>query len=133
MGASNREIQFKLELILDSLNCRRKFNLTTGRVRRECKAANLIINICNKFRRAVELEIRRKNLCNDRRPVSTTRIVIEACSSKEIIFRNIPELYEIEIRGVTTDIKVKATEVECENNCHCRPIRLCRIPEQRRI
>jgi hypothetical protein len=133
LGASNREIQFKLELILESLNCRRRFNLTTGSVRRECKAANLIINICNKFRRAVELEIRRKNLCNDRRPVSTTKIVVEACSSKEIIFRNIPELYEVEIRGVTTDIKVKVTEVECENNCNCRPIRLCRISEPRRI
>ncbi len=129
LEARNREIQCKLDCIIACMNCKRKFALTTGRVRRECRIANLFINIRNNSRTPVELEIRRKNICNDRSRVCTICITVGPCSCKEVIFRNIPDTYEIEIRGVTEDVRIRVTEVCCGDNGSSRPIRLCRIPD----
>ncbi len=129
LEARNREIQCKLDCIIACMNCKRKFALTTGRVRRECRVANLFINIRNNSRTPVELEIRRKNICNDRSRVCTICITVGPCSCKEVIFRNIPDKYEIEIRGVTEDVRIRVTEVCCGDNGSSRPIRLCRIPD----
>jgi hypothetical protein len=129
LEARNREIQCKLDCIIACMNCKRKFALTTGRVRRECRIANLFINIRNNSRTPVELEIRRKNICNDRCRVCIISITVGPCSCREVIFRNIPDTYEVEIRGVTEDVRIRATEVCCGDNGSSRPIRLCRIPD----
>ncbi|GEM_PF-389161 len=129
LEARNREIQCKLDCIIACMNCKRKFALTTGRVRRECRIANLFINIRNNSRTPVELEIRRKNICNDRCRVCIISITVGPCSGREVIFRNIPDTYEVEIRGVTEDVRIRVTEVCCGDNGSSRPIRLCRIPD----
>ncbi len=129
LEARNREIQCKLDCIIACMNCKRKFALTTGRVRRECRIANLFINIRNNSRTPVELEIRRKNICNDRCRVCIISITVGPCSCREVIFRNIPDTYEVEIRGVTEDVRIRVTEVCCGDNGSSRPIRLCRIPD----
>jgi len=129
LEARNREIQCKLDCIIACMNCKRKFALTTGRVRRECRIANLFINIRNNSRTPVELEIRRKNICNDISRVCIISITVGPCSCREVIFRNIPDIYEIEIRGVTEDVRIRVTEVCCGDNGSSRPIRLCRIPD----
>ncbi|WP_346928754.1 hypothetical protein [Clostridium sp.] len=129
LEARNREIQCKLDCIIACMNCKRRFTLTTGRVRRACRVANLFINIRNNSRIPVELEIRRKNIRNDISKVCTISIRVEPDSCREVIFRNIPDTYEIEIRGVTEDIRVRVTEVCCGDNGASRQLRLCRVPD----
>ncbi|GAA0774159.1 hypothetical protein GCM10008908_23540 [Clostridium subterminale] len=129
LEARNREIQCKLDCIIACMNCKRRFTLTTGRVRRACRVANLFINIRNNSRIPVELEIRRKNIRNDISKVCTISIIVGPDSCREVIFRNIPDTYEIEIRGVTEDVRVSVTEVCCGDNGASRQIRLCRAPD----
>jgi hypothetical protein len=127
----NRDIQNKLDYILSCMECYNKFGLTTGRVRRESRVATLVINIDNHSMKTAEIEILRKNLSNEKTPHSISNVLIEPYSTEELTFNNIPELYEVEIRGVTSDIEAKAGEVGSGENSPYRALRTFRISESK--
>ena len=127
--ARNREIQNKLEYILSYMEIENRFGLTTDRVIRKGREATLIINIENHSMKTADIEIRRKNLSNKKTSDSISQVLVEPYSTRELTFNNIPGLYEVEVRGISSEIEVKVGEIESGEDTSCRNIRLFRISE----
>lgn len=130
--ARNREIQNKLDYILSVIECDTKFGLTTGRIRRDGREGTLIINIDNHSMKTAEIEILRKNRSNEKASDSISRILVEPYLTRELTFDNIPVFYEVEIRGISSEIEVKVGEIGRGEGSPYRDIRLSRIPEPRK-